>query len=94
MTEPNHCRSFFQNGSLAPTVESVTAIYCRLSEEDRDKKHKTDESGSIQNQKAMLLAYAAEQGWEVYGIYSDGVMDGQTGICCMLDPDRVNNTQK
>jgi len=52
------------------------AIYCRLSEEDRDKKNKTDESGSIQNQKAMLLAYAAEQGWEVYGIYSD---DDYTG---------------
>ena len=52
------------------------AIYCRLSEEDRDKKHKTDESGSIQNQKAMLLAYAAEEGWEVYGIYSD---DDYTG---------------
>ena len=31
------------------------AIYCRLSEEDRNKKNKTDDSGSIQNQKAMLL---------------------------------------
>ena len=37
-----------------------TAIYCRLSEEDRSKKNKTDDSGSIQNQKAMLLEYAAQ----------------------------------
>lgn len=47
------------------------AIYCRLSEEDRDKRLSSDDSGSIQNQKAMLLQYAAEQGWEVYHIYSD-----------------------
>lgn len=44
------------------------AIYCRLSEEDRDKRLSSDDSGSIQNQKAMLLQYAAEQGWEVYQI--------------------------
>ena len=31
------------------------AIYCRLSEEDRNKKNETDDSGSIRNQKAMLL---------------------------------------
>lgn len=47
------------------------AIYCRLSEEDRDKRLASDDSGSIQNQKAMLLQYAEEQGWEVYRIYSD-----------------------
>ncbi len=47
------------------------AIYCRLSEEDRNKQTETDESNSIQNQKAMLLQYALEQGWEVYKIYSD-----------------------
>ena len=37
------------------------AIYCRLSEEDRDKKHKTDESGSIQNHDVICnrrTAYA------------------------------------
>ena len=48
-----------------------TAIYCRLSEEDRNKQFETDDSNSIQNQKAMLVQYAMEQGWEVYGIYSD-----------------------
>ena len=47
------------------------AIYCRLSEEDRNKKNETDDSGSIQNQKAMLLEYAAQHSWEVYNIYSD-----------------------
>lgn len=47
------------------------AIYCRLSEEDRNKQLETDDSGSIQNQKSMLLQYAMEQGWELYQIYSD-----------------------
>ncbi len=53
-----------------------TAIYCRLSEEDRNKRLETDDSESIQNQKSMLLQYAMEQGWEVYNIYSD---DDYTG---------------
>lgn len=39
---------------------SKAAIYCRLSEEDRNKKNEADDSGSIQNQKAMLLEYAAQ----------------------------------
>ncbi|WP_367181011.1 recombinase family protein [uncultured Oscillibacter sp.] len=47
------------------------AIYCRLSEEDRNKQFETDDSNSIQNQKAMLLQYAMEQRWEVYNLYSD-----------------------
>ena len=37
------------------------AIYCRLSEEDKNKLCATDDSGSIQNQKAMLVQYAEEQ---------------------------------
>ena len=52
------------------------AIYCRLSEEDRNKQFETDDSNIIQNQKAMLLQYAMEQGWELYNIYSD---DDYTG---------------
>ena len=52
------------------------AIYCRLSEEDRNKQFETDDSNSIQNQKAMLLQYAMEHGWEVYNLYSD---DDYTG---------------
>ena len=31
------------------------AIYCRLSDEDRDKLSEHDDSASIQNQKAMLI---------------------------------------
>ena len=44
------------------------AIYCRLSDED---ERIVDESESIQNQKAMLLHYALEQGYDVVGIYVD-----------------------
>ena len=33
-------------------------IHCRLSEEDKNKQSKEDDSLSIQNQKAMLLQYA------------------------------------
>lgn len=52
------------------------AIYCRLSEEDKDKKEAEEDSGSIQNQKSMLQQYAMEQGWKVYRIYCD---DDYTG---------------
>lgn len=52
------------------------ALYCRLSEEDRNKLCATDDSNSIQNQKAMLVQYANEMGWEIYQIYSD---DDYTG---------------
>ena len=47
----------------------LAAIYCRLSEEDREKSG--PESESIQNQKMMLRQFAAEQGWQVFHIYSD-----------------------
>lgn len=52
------------------------AIYCRLSEEDKNKRALSDDSESIQNQKSMLLNHCLKQGWEVYGIYSD---DDYTG---------------
>ena len=45
------------------------AIYCRLSKED--EKSGRQESESIHNQKTMLLRYAREQGYEVYGVYCD-----------------------
>lgn len=51
-------------------------IYCRLSEEDRDKKNKEDESESIQNQKSMLISYAMQHDWEVFHIYSDDDFTG------------------
>lgn len=47
------------------------AIYLRLSDEDRDKKFKTDESESIQNQKSMLREYCIERHWDIYDIYCD-----------------------
>lgn len=52
------------------------AIYCRLSEEDRNKACNTEDSESIKNQKAMLTQYAAEHLWDIYDIYSD---DDYTG---------------
>ena len=52
------------------------ALYCRLSEEDRNKANANDDSASIQNQKSMLIQYTMEKGWEVYHIYSD---DDYTG---------------
>lgn len=53
------------------------AIYCRLSDEDRDKESEGDDSNSIINQKSMLIEYAGEQDWEIYDIYSD---DDYSGI--------------
>lgn len=49
------------------------AIYCRLSKEDTEKH---GESESIQNQKAMLAAYAEERNWEIWDIYSDEDFSG------------------
>lgn len=53
-----------------------TAIYCRLSDEDRDKRNPADDSESIQNQKTMLVQYAMQQGWEIFSIYSDDDFTG------------------
>ena len=52
------------------------AIYCRLSEEDKDKKNHEDDSNSIQNQKKMLIDYAIQNDWEIYNIYSDDDYSG------------------
>ena len=51
-------------------------IYCRLSDEDRYKKNKNDDSESIANQKSMLLKYALDQDWEIVDIYSDDDYSG------------------
>lgn len=53
-----------------------TAIYCRLSEEDKDKINSYDDSKSIVNQKSMLIDYAKENNWEIYDIYSDDDYSG------------------
>lgn len=52
------------------------AIYCRLSEEDRNKRTGTEESESIQNQKSLLLEYCKERAWKVIGVFSDEDMSG------------------
>ena len=60
----------------AMKTKEKAAIYCRLSEEDKNKQNVTDDSGSIQNQKAMLFDYAQRMGWEIVSVYSD---DDYTG---------------
>lgn len=50
---------------------NIVGIYTRLSEEDRNKLNREDDSQSIQNQKSMLISYAVQNGWEIYNIYSD-----------------------
>lgn len=56
--------------------EIFVAIYCRLSEEDRDKLHEEDDSRSILNQKSMLLSYAQTNQWNVYKVYTDDNFTG------------------
>lgn len=58
-----------------PELKKV-AIYCRLSEEDRNKLKQDDDSESIKNQKVMLTQYAVNHDWVVYDIYSDDDFTG------------------
>lgn len=55
---------------------NIAAIYCRLSDEDRNKVNKLEESESIQNQKKILLEYAMKNKWDVYRIYCDDDYSG------------------
>lgn len=70
--------SEIQGSAFLPIMGTYakSSDYCRLSEEERNRRFETDDSNRIQNQKAMLLQYFVEQGWEVYHIYSD---DDYTG---------------
>ena len=52
-------------------MRNLADIYVRLSDEDRDKRCRTDESESVQNQKSMLINYCIEQGWQINNIYCD-----------------------
>lgn len=58
-------------------LKNRAVLYLRLSKEDVDKMRKGDDSASIQNQRALLLDYAAEKGFEVLAIYSD---DDESGL--------------
>lgn len=60
---------------------NIVAIYCRLSDEDRNKLNKADDSESIQNQKILLSKFAIDKEWAIYRIYSDDDYSG-------LDKDR------
>ncbi len=51
-------------------------VYCRLSDEDRDKINKADDSDSIVNQRSMCLKYASQNNWDVVDIYSDDDFSG------------------
>jgi DNA invertase Pin-like site-specific DNA recombinase len=52
-------------------VKNRTAIYCRISTEEKEAVALGRESESIHNQKMLLLSYAKKQNWEVYQIYID-----------------------
>ena len=56
--------------------QQIVAIYCRLSKEDLDKSKSTDESESIQNQKLMLMDYAAGNKFLIHNVYVDEDMSG------------------
>jgi len=55
---------------------TATALYLRLSDEDRNKVNKTDASESIQNQLSMLREYCSERNWDIYDIYCDEDLSG------------------
>lgn len=55
---------------------NVVGIYVRLSDEDRNKFSKEDDSESIKNQKLLLTEYAINQGWQIYRIYCDDDWSG------------------
>ena len=54
----------------------IVAIYGRLSDEDKNKINKGDDSESILNQKLMLTEYAIARGWHIYKIYDDDDYSG------------------
>lgn len=59
--------------NLITTEEKITALYCRLSQEDE----KEGDSNSIENQKAMLMKYAIENGFRNIEVFVD---DGYSGV--------------
>lgn len=59
--------------NLITTEEKITALYCRLSQEDE----KEGDSNSIENQKAMLMKYAIENGFKNIEVFVD---DGYSGV--------------
>ena len=52
-------------------MKTKVAIYVRLSQEDKFKIDKNDDSESIKNQISMLNAKCEENDWCVYDTYID-----------------------
>ena len=69
-----------------PPCKGWAAVYCRLSKEDEEKTAR--ESESIRNQRALLLAWAAEHGYRIYRVYTDedysGIDRARPGFNAML----------
>ena len=69
-----------------PPRKGWAAVYCRLSKEDEEKTAR--ESESIRNQRALLLAWAAEHGYRIYRVYADedysGIDRARPGFNAML----------
>ena len=58
---------------MSNQTEKITALYCRLSQDDENK----GDSNSIQNQRAILEKYAKDNGFENIQIFID---DGYSGV--------------
>ena len=58
------------------TEEKLTALYCRISQEDID----TDESNSITHQKSILVDYANRHGFYNCKFYVDDGVSGTTNM--------------
>ena len=58
---------------MSNQTEKITALYCRLSQEDENK----GDSNSIQNQRAILEKYAKNNGFENIQVFID---DGYSGV--------------
>lgn len=54
----------------------LVALYCRLSDEDKQKAKKGDDSESIKNQRELLLRYCEVKNLKVYDIYVDDDYSG------------------
>ncbi len=56
-------------------ADEKVGIYCRLSNEDRDREG-SDYSESIKNQQMMLTDYAMQRGWIIAKVYIDDNFSG------------------
>lgn len=69
-----------------PPRKGWAAVYCRLSKEDEEKTAR--ESESIRNQRALLLAWAAEHDYRIFRVYTDedysGIDRARPGFNAML----------